>query len=139
MSSELEQFNAHQEDVRRRVDSLVRSIFLLSGGALTLSIGLFAGGKVQLHDQALLECLRQSWWALFVSITLLTAALVSIIIRDYAFGERWRRQLDGGPEAAHYMWQEWLIVTLAILGILVFLGGMLGLAWVATGYLVRTN
>lgn len=139
MSSELEQFNAHQEDVRRRVDSLARSIFILSGGALTLSIGLFTGGKIQLEDQALLECLSLSWWALFLSITLLTVDLVAIIIRDYDFGERWRRQLDGGPGVVHRKWLEWLIVSLAGLGIVAFLTGMLGLAWVATSYVGGAN
>lgn len=40
MTTDLELFNAHQEDVRRRADSLSRAIFLLAGGTLTLSISI---------------------------------------------------------------------------------------------------
>ena len=45
MADNLELFNAHQEDVRRRADSLAKSIFVLSGGTLTVSIGVFTGSS----------------------------------------------------------------------------------------------
>jgi len=38
----LEQFNTHQQDIRARTDSLARAVFVLSGGALSISIGIFA-------------------------------------------------------------------------------------------------
>jgi len=41
MADEWELFSAHQEDVRRRLDSLVRAVFVLANGMLAISIGIF--------------------------------------------------------------------------------------------------
>jgi hypothetical protein len=43
MADSLELFNSHQEDVRRRVDSLGKAILILAGGTLTVSIEIFTG------------------------------------------------------------------------------------------------
>ena len=37
----IDRFSAYQTDTRQRVDTLIKSIFVLSGGALTISIGVF--------------------------------------------------------------------------------------------------
>lgn len=37
----LDRVSAHLTDTRQRVDTLIKSIFVLSGGALTISIGVF--------------------------------------------------------------------------------------------------
>ena len=57
-----------------------------------------------------------------------------IIARDYALGERWRKKIagqnidaSGSPTIV-----EILILVLAVLGLLMFIGGMLGQAYVAT-------
>lgn len=135
MSDALQQFNAHQEDVRRRADSLVRAMFLLSGGALTVSIGIFTKQEALPLSPGFASVLSYSWWSLFLSILLLVLCLVAIISRDYAFGERWRRAIDrpGSDEPGQLIWPEILIWSLAVGGLVTFSIGMLGLAWVATG------
>ncbi len=134
MADDNEQFYAHQEDVRRRADSLVRALFVLSGGALTVSIGFFGGSSRSLLSPELILVLQSSWWSLFVSILCLASSLVAIIGRDYAFGERWREKLDGKREDAPNGpgWCELLIWILASVGFVSFFVGMIGLAYVAS-------
>ncbi len=137
MSTDLELFNAHQEDVRRRADSLARVIFILAGGTLTLSITIFTGDKAPELSADLICALKVSWWALFLSIVFLVLALTAIIARDYAFGERWRKKMNdenvdasGSPTVV-----EMVIWVLAIIGLLMFLVGLLGQAYVASNVL----
>lgn len=100
MADENKQFNAHQEDLRGRADSLVRAIFVLVGDALTVSIGFFGDSSRLMLSQDLIPILQTSWWGLFVSILCLASSLVAIIGRDYAFSERWRQKLDGNRQDA---------------------------------------
>lgn len=134
MSEEYEQFNAHQEDVRRRSDSLVRAIFVLSGGALTISIGFLGEASRSLLSESLVLILQTSWWSLFMSIVSLASALFAVIIRDYTFGERWREKLDGKrQDAMNSTWgMELVIWVLALIGFFSFILGMVGLAYVST-------
>ena len=130
----IEQFNLHQADLKGRVDSFVKAIFVLSGGALTISIGLFTDStKITLTD-CLKEILQFSWWALFIAIISLVLVQFITIIRDYFFGERWRENLDGAnndvtgkPGIA-----DTVILLLGFLGLIGFVGGMLSLAYVST-------
>lgn len=134
MAEEYEQFNAHQEDARRRADSLVRAIFVLAGGALTISIGFFGDSSVSTLTEKLILILQASWWALFASIISLASALVVVISRDYAFGELWRQKIDGKRQDTPNSpgWLELMIWTLSIIGFFSFIFGMVGLAYVAT-------
>lgn len=134
MADENEQFNAHQADVRGRADSLVRAIFVLAGGSLTVSIGFFSGSSRELLSEDVIPILQASWWGLFASILTLASSLVAIIARDYAFGERWRQQIDGKRRDAPNDpgWCEWLIWILAATGFACFILGMVGLAYVAS-------
>lgn len=81
MAEKYEQFNAHQEDVRRRADSLVRAVFILAGGALTISIGFLGDSSSSILTEKLILILQASWWALFATIISLACALVVVISR----------------------------------------------------------
>lgn len=135
MADESEQFNAHQADLRGRADSLVRAIFVLAGGSLTVSIGFFSRSSRELLHEDLIPILQASWWSLFVAILSLASSLVAIIVRDYAFGERWRQKIDGKRQDAPNGpgWHESLIWILAATGFACFIFGMIGLAYVASG------
>ena len=65
---ELELFNTHQEDSRKRTEFLAKAIFLISGGALSLSINLFLGEKSPKVPLEFLDVLRYAWYALFASM-----------------------------------------------------------------------
>ena len=134
----LEQFNTHQQDVRARTDSLARAVFVLSGGALSISIGIFV--KVNNLSECAVSVLKLSWWSLTFTIISLVIMLSIVICRDYFFGERWRAQRNGKIENAEkdntivdtFVWM------FAILGLLGFLVGYISLAYVATSAISQT-
>lgn len=134
---DLAQFNLHQEDLRRRADSLCRAMFLLSGGMLTISIGIFSADSAPSLSENMNTLLTFSWLGLFASIFCLVLSLTIIIMRDYRLGERWRKTLDGGTNEGEDVrtWVEILIWATAILGLIGFLVGVLGHAFVASSLL----
>ncbi|MGI9047522.1 MAG: hypothetical protein ACR2FI_12220 [Burkholderiales bacterium] len=134
MVTNLELFNWHQQDVRNRAGSLAKSIFLLAGGTLTVSIGIFAGPSAPSLNSDLSFALKASWWCLFFAITFLLLALLVAIIRDYAFGERWRKHLDDEAVVVtdSPSWIEVVIWVLGLVGVAAFLTGLFGQAYVAS-------
>jgi hypothetical protein len=134
MSNQLEQFNAHQQDTRNRSVALVRAILLIAGGALSISIGIFAKSDNLDLTEFSIKALQYSWFALFGAILLLVTSQVIIIARDYSFGERWRDFLQGKKAdlRQRIVWVEVLIWITAIAGYILFIFGMLGLAVVAS-------
>lgn len=137
---ELEQFNAHQEDTRKRSEFLAKAIFLISGSALTLSINLFLGDKAPKISLELLCLLRQAWIALFGSIAGFVIVFCVMIIRDYTFGERWRQQLrDPSQEVAHMKWPDITMWSIGTLSVLTFLIGLAELAWVSCSLLSKAS
>lgn len=133
----IEQFNVHQEDTRRRADSFCRAIFLLSGGMLTISIGIFSSGAAPFLSENMSMLLKVSWWGLFASILFLSLSLTIIIMRDYALGERWRKLLNGKLKEIKDVipWVEYLIWITAIVGLIGFLLGIFGHALVVSSLL----
>lgn len=131
----LEQFNLHQQDVRSRVDSLARAVFVLSGGALSISIGLFSNHSD--ITQYAKFVLKLSWWSLTITILSLVVMLFLVIARDYIFGEQWRNQLDGNNESANgrHPVADSFIWLFAVMGLVGFVVGYIGLAYTATSAL----
>lgn len=129
---ELAQFNQHQQDARGRLDTLAKSVFLLAGGALTLSINAFTGADVPAITADLAYSLKISWSLLFYSMVAFLLVIASVLLDMYVFGERWRRQLDGGPEASHFK-IELLQIALSASAILSFMVGFGLMAYVAIG------
>ena len=130
----LELFNAHQEDSRKRTEFLAKSVFLISGAALTLSINLFLGKEAPSLTSCLVTLLRSAWLALFASILGYVFVMSVMLIRDYRFGERWRKSLNGQPTDVSGTpgCLDTLMWLLGIVSILSLVYGMGALAWVAS-------
>jgi divalent metal cation (Fe/Co/Zn/Cd) transporter len=128
----LEQFNTHQQDVRARTDSLAKAVFILSGGALSISIGVFS--NIEKIPECAVSVLKLSWWSLTITILSLVFMLFIVIGRDYFFGERWRDQLENKIESANKsnVKVDSFIWFFAIAGLLTFIIGYIGLAYAAT-------
>ena len=138
MADAIEQFNQHQMDTRNRLNFLVQSVLLLGGGALTASIAVFTGSR----DIPLLESnariLGGSWWSLVASMCLALVVVTIVLLRDYWFAEQWRKILndpscsfDDSPGKV-----DLAIISLGIISLISFLGGFIGLAYVATQVIV---
>jgi|CXWL01.1.fsa_nt_gi magnesium-transporting ATPase (P-type) len=131
----LEQFNSHQQDVRSRTDSLAQAVFVLSGGALSISIGIFSNNKN--IPECAASILKLSWWSLTTTIISLVIMLFIVIGRDYFFGERWRKQLDGKVESANVnnTVVDIFIWLFALISLVSFMVGYIGLAYAASSVL----
>jgi hypothetical protein len=138
MADAFEQFNQHQIDTRNRLNFLVQSVLLLAGGALTASIAVFTGSRsIQLEDRLALT-LGCSWWALVMSICLAVLVVAIVVLRDYWFGEQWRKQLNDPSAMANDSpgFADLTIIIFGVLSLLSFLGGFIGIAYVATQVVV---
>ncbi|MFT5420887.1 MAG: hypothetical protein ACI9D5_001640 [Candidatus Endobugula sp.] len=129
---ELAQFNQHQQDARGRLDTIAKSVFLLAGGALTLSINAFTGKDVIPLGCELAVYLKLSWGFLFYSMVAFLLVIASVLLDMFVFGERWGKQLDGGPKAEH-MKVEFSQIVLSSTALISFILGFGFMAYVAIG------
>jgi len=125
--------NAHQRKVGDQIESLVKSVFILSGTSLTISIGVFNSPiALQLSTEA--KCaLKISWVAFLTSIMVLVISLSLIVLENYRFGTHWFDNLKSTePRCAESSNKVVNLIPILLgIGILLFLLGMSGLAWTA--------
>lgn len=136
---EVEIFNAHQEDTRKRTEFLAKAVFLIAGSALTLSINLFLSEDAPKLFPDYVCILKNAWWALFASMMLYILVLSVMLIRDYAFGERWRKKLNGQnvDVSGNPSWPDAIMWALGILAIVALFFGLGSLAWVSSALLSK--
>ena len=141
MSTEnkFEKLNAYQTKVGEQITSLVKSVFLLSGTALTISIGLF-NSPISSQLSSTIKCvLKVSWGSFFISIVVLVISLSLIVMENYRFGTRWLYLVKtNDPEGAGNINRFSFVVLIEMLlfiGIILFIIGMFGLAWASMSIL----
>lgn len=133
-------FNQHQEDSRKRTEFLAKSVFLLSGGALSFSITVFLGDKAPKLTPELVAVLKTGWWALFASMAAYLFVICTMLIRDYLFGERWRDSMNGADVknlSGKPGWLEGIMWSFGIVGIITTMYGFYCLATVSTALLSK--
>lgn len=138
---QIEIFNEHQENINKRADTLSKAVFIISGGALTLSINIFLGINRPRISNNLLIVLQTSWISLFYSVLSLALMMSFMIIGAYIFGERWRVKMKGVKIIADG-WPTWSTVVTwfwGISGLAAFLYGLGALAYVAIASIANIN
>ena len=86
----VELFSSHQADTRNRVDTLAKAIFVLSGGALTVSLGIFLRESAPLLTPVQTLVLKLSWWGLFGGMAGFALIVAILIVQAFLLGEVWR-------------------------------------------------
>jgi hypothetical protein len=130
-----ENFDAHQADTRNRVDTLVKLVFAVSGGALTVSLGIFLreGAPELTGDQRIL--LHVAWGSLFGSVAGFATLLGNLIVQAGMVAAYWKPRLGRKDGIEAFMRGAAKTVTVSwILGpisFLAFLCGLGSLAWLA--------
>jgi hypothetical protein len=136
VEKEMDRFTEYVSEGNKRADALAKTIFVLAGGALTISIGIFLRPDAPVLGPEQLHFLKWSWGMLFYSVFAQTlATLLSV----------WRFHI-GSREAAlqvvaqRPMWESrtplrkgtdrtiWFCFTS---GVFAFLGGLLLVAVVS--------
>lgn len=131
----IDRFSAYQADTRQRVDTLVKSVFVISGGALTISIGVFLRNEAPKLSSRLTELLQCSWYLLFCSLAAAAIVLFIMIVQGYYIGELWNRIRETGVNEI----ESSLLLKISrvanwcfgIAGFVSFLVGLLMLAFVS--------
>ena len=92
----IDRFSAYQADTRQRVDTLVKLIFVLSGGALTISIGVFLRQEAPALTPEATQLLQYSWYLLYFALAAAAIILFVMIAQGYVVGELWNQAQETG-------------------------------------------
>lgn len=88
--------NRFLRDVRARIDTLLWSILLISGGALTVSVGNFLRFDHLPLSPVRMTDLKWAWGLLFGSMVLCVLTLTAVIITSEVHGKNWNDALKTG-------------------------------------------
>ena len=117
------------KEVRARADSIANAIFLIAGGALSVSIAVLLGKDAPKIPAAAKELAISSWYLLLYAVlafALMKGLLVvqaHQMLADVPEKEKWRRETT---------WANWI---LSITGMVAFLTGMVCLVRAAANVL----
>ena len=130
-------YNDYSKEIRGRVDVLVKSILLISGGALTLSAGIFLQQNRPTIYPELIPCLKNSWAAFGVAISLMTLLILWLIVIASRHEARWAKMLRHEEDKISQPSKVEIGIAWAIglTGICAFLTGLGSLVFVARGML----
>ncbi len=131
----IDRFTAYQADTRQRVDTLVKSIFVLSGGSLTISIGVFLRHEAPTLTSTITQLLQYSWYLLYFALAAAAIILFVMIAQGYVVGELWKKAQETGENKIETSCMliatrvaNWLF---GITGFVSFLAGLSLLAFVS--------
>ncbi|HCW89247.1 MAG TPA: hypothetical protein DHU56_04210 [Marinobacter sp.] len=134
-SRNTDRINSYQADTRQRIDTLIKSILVLSGGALTISIGIFLRPGAPDLEKQLLPVLQVSWGLIFYAMASAALVLFIMICQGYCLGELWKRKqrtgidsIQGNRLLLFFRYLSWCFGTT---GFISFLSGLGALAYVS--------
>ena len=134
-SKTIDRINSYQADTRQRVDTLIKSILVLSGGALTISIGIFLRDGAPTLEPKYMHVLQYSWALIFYAMASSALVLFCMVCQGYYFGELWKVRLETG---VNRIAGNKILLTSRVLnwlfgvsGFVSFIGGLGALAYVS--------
>ncbi|WP_156831304.1 hypothetical protein [Arhodomonas aquaeolei] len=118
--------NQEWEEIRSRIDSLAGAVFVLSGGALSISIGLVFGHTELLSREPTAGAvLVWAWWLLVSPIIAFVLLKVNVIVQKYILLDHPKKHASVRPVTNGISW------LFGVTGVLCFCGGMVCLVVVA--------
>lgn len=82
--SSIEENSEDWRELRARVDSIANAVFLIAGGALSLSISVILGNKDAGFITSQVACLASSaWYSLLASVFLFLLLKVQLVLQAY--------------------------------------------------------
>lgn len=118
--------NQEWEEVRSRIDSLASAVFVLSGGALSISIGLVFGHTELVSSEPTAGgVLLWAWWLLVYPIMAFVFLKANVIVQKYILLDHPERHETVRPITNGISW------LFGVSGVLSFCAGMVCLVVVA--------
>ncbi len=134
----IDRINNHMADTRQRIDALLKSTLILSGGALTISIGIFLREKAPHLNAEIMSVLQYSWGLIFYALVASVTVMFFMICHGYYFGELWKNGLKTGEDIDHKISKNKVLSAsmvlnwfIGITGIIAFVAGIGSLAYVS--------
>ena len=116
-------------------NSVNKAIFVLSGGALTVSLGIFLRDSAPDLTPSQLFVLRCSWLGLFAGMAGFATVVGIMIVQAFVLGESWRGRLEGKGQTSRGCFVKATVVANWLVGVpafFAFLFGLGALAWLAS-------
>ena len=116
--------NATLADIRGRVDTLAKSVFLIGGGSITLSVNLYLDKKTLLAPIACF--LKNSWIFLLASIGMFALVIGLLIFQGFISSEIYREKIENGEKIKNHpkRYLDYVALGVGFLGFVSFLIGM---------------
>jgi len=127
-------FNNHAMEFRARIDTLIKSIFLISGGVLSITIGSFINGKLSAVSETALCSIVTAWYSLSLSIVLSLTTMFLLIIAQAQTASGWGAKTHVNSEGLKVVNNPaWFRIIMWLTGSVSFLCCVIGLAYIAHG------
>ena len=127
-------FNNHVMEFRARIDTLLKSIFLISGGILSITIGTFLSGKTPSVPQASLTSIQYAWYFLSFSIIAALTTMFLLIIAQAQTGSEWKTIINTDSQGVQVIQNPiWFRVIMWLIGVLSFICCVIGIVYIAYG------
>jgi hypothetical protein len=118
----VEENNDDWKELRSRVDSIANAIFLVAGGALSLSITVVLGNKSASYLTKNVLCLNKSAW-----YCLLASILLFLLLKLYLVWLAYLRQVNGDFLNRHLSRLNHVAWIIGLLGFISFVLGMIAM------------
>lgn len=132
MNGKLDTFDKNLRETRHRVDSLIKIVLIISAGSLVVSSGLYFQENALVASGQVKTFISISWWLLIGAMIFGVLTFYTIALRDYLFGERFRKNLkdySANDITTRPRYFDEFILLFAHLGMICFVVGMLFLAF----------
>jgi hypothetical protein len=116
--------NATLADLRGRVDTLAKSVFLIGGGSITLSVNLYLDKKELLAS--VIYYLKHSWLLLLLAIVLFALVIGLLIIQGFISSEFYRKKIENKEKINQHpkRYLDYIALIVGGLGFMSFISGM---------------
>lgn len=130
-------YNEYIKELRGRIDGFVKSILLVSGGALTLSAGLFLRQDKPTIYAELIPTLKNSWASFGFSIALMFLLILLTLIFGYRHERRWAAMLEGRAQSVTQppVIESVVLSVVGLIGVVSFFCGLWSMIYVARNML----
>lgn len=123
----IEENNDDFREVRARVDSIASAVFLISGGALSLSITVLMGNlESDLITPDVVRLSKIAWYLL------LAAVILFLVLKVHLIHQAYLRLFHGEFINRHLTASNRIGWTIGLLGFVAFVTGMIFMVYAAT-------
>lgn len=127
-------FNVYVSDWKNRIETLIKSVMLLSGGVMSITIGAFINSTPPSLNGIAVCVIQSSWYLLSLSLVASLLTFFGLVISQAIVVSDWKRRVKVNSEGLVVIGSpHWLQVICWVLGSISVLACVVGLILVAYG------